>query len=42
MEQSFVEMITFQVRPDRIAEFEEYIRELKNGQAAQPGCMRSE
>jgi len=39
MEQSFVEMITFQVRPDRIAEFEEYIRELKNGQAAQPGCM---
>ena len=35
----FVEMITFQVRPDRIEEFEEYAKALKEEQAAQIGCV---
>lgn len=36
---SFVEMITFQVKPDKLGEFEEYAKALKKGQAEQPGCM---
>lgn len=39
MEGPFVEMITFQVKPDKIAEFEEYVKSLKAEQAAQPGCV---
>ena len=39
MNQPFVEMLLFQVRPDKIAEFEAYAGELKAGQAAQPGCV---
>lgn len=39
MNAPFVEMITFQVKPDRIAEFEDYVKALKAGQAEQPGCV---
>ena len=35
MDKTFVEMITFQVKPERIAEFEEYVKVLKAEQAAQ-------
>lgn len=39
MANSFVEMITFQVRPDRISEFEALVLVMKAEQAAQPGCI---
>ena len=39
MNAPFVEMITFQVKPDQISEFEEYAKALKEEQAAQPGCV---
>ncbi len=39
MNQTFVESLLFQVRPDRIEEFEAYVQTLKQEQAAQPGCM---
>ena len=35
----FVEMITFQVKPERIAEFEEYVKSLKEEQAKREGCV---
>ena len=38
MNQTFVESLLFQVRPDRIEEFEAYVQTLKQEQAAQPGC----
>jgi len=35
---TFTEMITFQVKPDRLAEFEQLVLRMKAGQAAQEGC----
>lgn len=35
----FVEMITFQVKPEKVVEFEDCVKALKEGQAAQPGCV---
>ena len=39
MSDPFVEMITFQVKPEKISEFEDYVKTLKAGQAAQTGCV---
>ena len=33
MSAPFVEMITFQVKPEKISEFEDYVKTLKEGQA---------
>jgi len=38
MDKNFVEMITFQVKPDSLAEFEALIERIKPLMAAQPGC----
>ena len=35
----FIEMLTFQVKPDQLGAFEEYAKTLREGQAAQPGCI---
>lgn len=39
MENSFVEMFLFQVKPDKIAEFELLVDTLKAEQAKQDGCI---
>ena len=39
MNDTFVEMLTFQVKPDRMAEFEELVASLKSLQAGRPGCV---
>ena len=38
MAENFVEMITFQVKPDRLADFEELARKMQPDMAAQSGC----
>ena len=39
MEKTFTEMITFQVKPDKLEEFEELAGRLKADQAKQEGCV---
>lgn len=39
MENSFIEMLTFQVRPDRTEQFESLLPSLKAELANQPGCI---
>ena len=39
MDTVFTEMIAFQVKPDRIGEFEALIASLKPSMSAQPGCV---
>ena len=38
-ENPFVELLTFQVKPDKTQEFEELISSLKTEQQRQPGCI---
>ena len=38
MSQSFTEMLLFQVKPDKTAEFEALVQALKVQQAGRPGC----
>lgn len=38
MNESFVEMITFQVKPDKLAEFEFAVGKMRPDMAARPGC----
>lgn len=40
--QPFVTMITFQVKPDRVADFEAKILEIQAQQKVLPGCRRAE
>lgn len=39
MDKSFTELLLFQVKPDKIAEFETLVESLKKEQADQEGCM---
>ena len=39
MEKTFTEMITFQVKPNKLEEFEELVGRLKADQAKQEGCV---
>ena len=39
MNDSFVEMLTFQVKPDSLAEYETLVWRLKAEMSAQPGCI---
>lgn len=35
----FTTMITFQVKPDKLSEFEQLVERVKPDQASQPGCI---
>ena len=35
---AFTEMITFQVKPDKLDEFEQLITDVKDMQSVRPGC----
>lgn len=39
MNDSFMEMVTFQVKPDKVDEFEVLIGKIKAEQEKQPGCI---